>query len=285
VVAVREAATVVLVRDASTTGGPALEVLTMRRTPAAVFSPGATVFPGGAVDADDAGPAVAARMTASDVDVSTEMSLERGGLAIRAAAARECFEEAGLLLARTNPTGAPVDHSDAGRRDQLARLRHRLNLGEVGWRDVLDEVDAVVDVADLHLFAHWRTPVGAPRRYDTWFFVAMAPDGDDGVHDDNELVASAWASPSAVLARYEQGEVDLILPTFRTLTALARYETAAAVIHALRAVERDPSGRPAVVADRGGERVALPGDPQDGFGWTVPLPDLHPGLRAREGVA
>jgi 8-oxo-dGTP pyrophosphatase MutT (NUDIX family) len=284
VVAVREAATVVLVRDAHQ-GGTGLEVLTMRRTPDAVFSPGATVFPGGAVDADDASPAVAARMTSNDADVSAEMSLPGGGLAIRAAAARECFEEAGLLLARSGPERTLVDHTDPERRDQLAALRHGLNGGELPWPAVLDRADVVVDVADLHLFAHWRTPVGASRRYDTWFFVAVAPHGDDGVHDDNELVASSWASPAAVLAQHRGGAIDLILPTMRTLEALARFSTASDVIGALAALEHDEAGRPAVLADFGGERVALPGDTADGFGWTVPLPDLHHPLRAREGVA
>jgi 8-oxo-dGTP pyrophosphatase MutT (NUDIX family) len=281
VVAVRDAATVVLVRDR-----PHLEVLMLQRTPHAVFSPGASVFPGGAVDDDDRAPAVAALVTGGDDPaVSDEMSLSRGGLGVKVAAARECFEEAGLLLARSAATGAAVDLTEAARRARLADLRHALNGGRVAWADVLAAEHAVLDVRDLHLFAHWRTPVGAPRRYDTWFFVARAPDGDDGIHDDNELVASAWMSPADALGEHRAGGIDLIFPTMRTLTILSRFGTAGDVIDALVDVERDARGRPATVADGGGERVALDGDAGTAFGWTVPLPDLDRRALSREGVA
>jgi 8-oxo-dGTP pyrophosphatase MutT (NUDIX family) len=281
VVAVREAATVVLVRDR-----PHLEVLMLQRTPHAVFSPGASVFPGGAVDDDDRAPAAAALVTGGDDQaVSDEMSLSRGGLGVKVAAARECFEEAGLLLARSTATGAAVDLTEAARRARLAELRHALNSGRVGWTDVLAAEHAVLDVRDMHLFAHWRTPIGAPRRYDTWFFVARAPHGDDGVHDDNELVASAWMSPADALGQHRTGGIDLIFPTMRTLTILSRFGTAADVIDALVHSDRDARGRPATVADGGGERVALAGDASTSFGWTVPLPDLDRRALAREGVA
>jgi 8-oxo-dGTP pyrophosphatase MutT (NUDIX family) len=186
----------VLVRDR-----PGLEILMLRRTPHAVFSPGASVFPGGAVDADDQSPGLARRATGGDdATVSAEMSLSGGGLAVKIAAVRECFEEAGLLLARERSTGAPVDVTEPDRRTRLATLRHELNTTGRAWLDILHAEDAVIDVGDLHVFAHWRTPIGAPRRYDTWFFVAAAPHGDDGIHDDNELVASEWLTPADALA-------------------------------------------------------------------------------------
>src|SRR5699024_6913519 len=111
------------------------------------------------------------------------------GAGFKAAAVREAFEEAGLLLARDASTGAPIDVSDDGARALVAGWRHDLNAQRRSFADVLVAADAVVDARDLHVFAHWLTPLGAPRRYDTWFFVALAPHGDDGVHDDNELVA------------------------------------------------------------------------------------------------
>jgi 8-oxo-dGTP pyrophosphatase MutT (NUDIX family) len=281
VVAVRDAATVVLVRDR-----PHLEVLLMERTPRAVFSPGASVVPGGAVDDADRSPAVAALVNGGvDVSVSGEMSLSRGGLGLRVAAARECFEEAGLLLARSVSTGASIDLTEPTRRERLAAVRHAFNAGRITWPDVLTSEHAVVDLRDLHLFAHWRTPIGAPRRYDTWFFVARAPHGDDGVHDDNELVASSWVTPTDALASHRTGDIDLIFPTMRTLQILSRFDTADAVLGALDRVTRDEQGRPAIVGDGGGERVALDGDAKPSFGWTVPLPDLDRRALAREGVA
>ena len=70
------------------------------------------------------------------------------------------------------------------------------------------------------------TPIGAPRRYNTWFFVAPAPEGEDGTHDDSELVASGWVRPADALAQHQAGAIDLIFPTEMSLRALARYEHA-----------------------------------------------------------
>src|SRR5204863_8184534 len=132
-----------------------------RRNSALEFAPGATVFPGGAVDPGDI---VHARTLGSDE--------------FRVAAARECLEEAAIPI----------------------------------------------DPRDLVEFARWVTPVGAPRRYDTRFFVARAPDGHDGGHDGSELVASAWMRPVDVLRAHARGEIELILPTQRSLEVLARFD-------------------------------------------------------------
>src|ERR1700732_3744199 len=98
---IRDAATVILVSDR-----PDLHVLMLERTRRAVFGPGATVFPGGAVDADDRGPGLLARVVdLNDGTASAEQGLGAGGRALRVAAVRECFEEAGILLACDAATG------------------------------------------------------------------------------------------------------------------------------------------------------------------------------------
>ena len=153
---VRDAATVILVRDR-----PELHVFVLRRNAALDFAPGATVFPGGAVDPIDA-----------------SVALDLGVDEFRAAAARECLEECGIPI----------------------------------------------DARELVEFARWITPVGAPRRYDTRFFVAAAPDGHEGEHDGSELVASAWMRPADVLQAFADGEIDLILPTQRSLEVIARFD-------------------------------------------------------------
>jgi hypothetical protein len=169
-------------------------------------------------------------------------------------------------------------------------LRHDLNARRVTFADVLEEEDAVVDPRDLHLFAHWLTPLGAPRRYDTWFFVARAPYGDDGVHDDSELVASDWTRPADALRQFRNGEIDLIFPTMRTLTVLSQFDRAVDAIDTLRHIPRDAAGRLPVLRDGGGERVHFATDmyapaAEPGHGWTVPLPDLDRAALVREGVA
>ena len=189
-----------LVRDA-----PELEVFMLRRNPESVFAGGAYVFPGGAVDADD-------RALGED-------------RRFWVAAVRETFEEAGVLLARAHDD-TPLDASP----DAMARLaadRLRLLAGSVGFAAVLDAHAARLDLDALVPFARWITPSPSPRRFDTWFFAAAAPEGHAYEHDDHELVASEWIRPVDALARARAGEFELIYPTVRTLLVMRRYRSAA----------------------------------------------------------
>ena len=272
---IRDAATVLLVSDR-----PDLHVLMLERTSRAVFSPGATVFPGGAVDAADRDARSHARVVdLADAEASAEHGLLGDGLAFRIAAVRECFEEAGILLAHDAETGAAVHHDDA-----LAAARVLLNDGTLSFVELLERRELVIEARQLRLFSHWLTPMGAPRRYNTWFFVAPAPDGEDGVHDDRELVASEWIRPADALAQFAAGAIDLIFPTEMSLRALARYEHAADVFADLDAAERDADGNVRVISDGTGERVALPGDAGRAVApWTIPLPDIS--YRAERAAA
>ncbi len=259
---------------------PDLHVLMLERTGRAVFGPGATVFPGGAVDADDRHPRLAARVVdLDDRAASVEQGLPAGGLGFRVAALRECFEEAGILIAADTVAGAPVEHGP-----ELAAARDQLNAGTLRFVDLLERRGLVLAGRPLRLFSHWLTPLGAPRRYNTWFFVAAAPDGEDGTHDDNELVASGWVRPPDALAQHEAGEIDLIFPTETTLRALTRYERAGELLADLDAGTRDARGRSRVVTDGTGERVVLPGDAvSETTHWTIPLPDIS--FRAERAAA
>jgi hypothetical protein len=89
----------------------------------------------------------------------------------------------------------------------------------------------------------------------TWFFVAAAPEGHAYLHDDSETVASVWIRPQDALARAERGELEIIFPTMRNLEQLGRFPTAGELLEAVTASE------PRVVADAGGARILLPGDP------------------------
>ena len=236
-----------LVRDR-----PDLHVFMLRRTPRAVFGPGATVFPGGAVDPSD--EAASDRIVGlDDVAASGELGLVAGGLARRVAAVRECFEEAGILLAR------PAGEGGVAPTPALPAWRDALNAGHATLEQVLETEDLFVDAGALRVFSHWLTPVGAPRRYDTWFFVARSPEDQDGVHDDAELVASEWLRPMDALAAHARGDLELILPTMRCLEALARYPTVESLFSALDRVLRDDHQRPLVVADAGRRTRGAPG--------------------------
>jgi 8-oxo-dGTP pyrophosphatase MutT (NUDIX family) len=253
---VREAATLMLVDDR-----PDLHVFMLRRNPRSVFGPGAFVFPGGAIDPADRDDDATARVIGlDDRQASARLGLPSGGLRVWIGALREAFEEAGILLAAPDP-GAT---GDAGSRDateaRLAAARVRLNAGEMTMAEVLAECGLVLDAGAVFLFAHWLTPVGAPRRYDTWFLIAPAPHGQEGSHDDAELVHSEWVRPADALARYTAGELELIFPTLRTLRVLASFDSAAALLDAVRVANDATDRPPLVVADASGRRIALPND-------------------------
>jgi 8-oxo-dGTP pyrophosphatase MutT (NUDIX family) len=220
----REAATVMLVRD-----DPGLQVFMLRRNLESVWVAGAYVFPGGAVDPDDRGEVLAARcLDLTDASASALLELPSGGLGYWVAAVRETFEEAGVLLARSRSTGRAVDPR------VLAPLRDALNSGERTFTDIVVAEDLVLDTGALVAFSHWITPVGSPRRYDTRFFVTAAPEGHAYTPDQTETVASRWVRPADALAAADRGEMELILPTRRSLEALDNFATAEELLEAVR---------------------------------------------------
>ncbi|MFM8304528.1 MAG: NUDIX hydrolase [Actinomycetota bacterium] len=227
-VSVREAATVMLVRDA-----PGLEVFMLRRNPRSSFVPGAYVFPGGQVDPADAAPGLLARTTGVDPAVADAWLGVADATRFWVAAVRESFEEAGVLVARRRTDGAPID-PDAVDPGALADDRVRLLRGETDLTRVLDAHAALLDLGSLVPFGRWITPVGAPKRFDTWFFVAAAPTGHVYEHDDDEMVASEWVHPDAAIERARTGAIELIYPTIRSLLVMRRYPSAAAFLAATR---------------------------------------------------
>lgn len=216
---VRLAATVMLLRD--TPRGP--EVFMMKRTSRIDFG-GLHVFPGGKVHHEDAHGAMARHCRGlSDDEASRRLGIAEDGLAFWVAAIRECFEEAGVLLAY-GPDGDLIRTEKARWADGLARLRDELNAGERSFLEVCQATEMQLAVDRVAYFSHWITPEGPPRRYDTRFFVAMAPEAQEGVHDDSELVDSGWLRPADALAARERGEIEMIHPTFVTLQALTAWE-------------------------------------------------------------
>lgn len=206
-VPILDAATVLPVRD----GDAGLEVLMLRRNLDSGFVPGAYLFPGGAVDAgDDDG--------AHDP--------------FRVAAIRECFEEAGLLLAR-DAGGAHPDTAGA----RFAAHRDAVAAGRLSIQRVCASEGLTLAVDELHPLSRWVTPQGAPRRYDTRFFVALAPLQQAPMHDDREAVDHLWIRPGDALARNRRGGYELILPTLMSLRTLAEHDASGDLIASL--LQRD----------------------------------------------
>jgi hypothetical protein len=131
--------------------------------------------------------------------------------------------------------------------------RRRLVQGEVGVDALCAELGLTLATDRLHYFAHWITPQPSPRRYDTRFFLAEAPAGQQARHDEHEAVDHEWVAPADALARFGDGDIDLILPTLRCLEALAPYPDVAALLDAVQLAGGE------LVADHGGSMLALEG--------------------------
>ena len=253
----RPASTLILTRDS-----PAgLEVFMTQRTHEAVFMPGFYVFPGGVVDqADGSEELLSYCYGVDEAKANRLLGLEQGGLAYLVAAVRECFEEAGLLLA-CDRRGRPVRIAGPEDAKVLAALRRRMWAGEITLLDLCRELDVLLDLQRLAFFSHWVTPVGPPRRYDTRFFVAAAPPEQTASCDGEETIAAVWIRPGEALERGRRGQFPLASPTIRTLKALSAFpDTAALLSHARqqRAVE---VRRPRFAMGRAGVRLFHEGDP------------------------
>jgi 8-oxo-dGTP pyrophosphatase MutT (NUDIX family) len=171
---------------------------------------------------------------------------EAGALVV--AAVRETFEECGVLLA--GPGRGTVDPE--ARNDLVARRR---TLG-----DVLGAAGLPLRADLLVPWVRWVTPGAEPRRYDTAFFVAAVPEGQEADARTTEAVEATWWYPAAALAGARRGELRLLPPTLHTLEELTGYPDAAAVLRA--AQERVVNvHRPVVHHDGRRVVVTVPGDP------------------------
>lgn len=248
------AATVTLVRDAAS----GVEVLMLQRNFQSGFMPGMFLFPGGALDSGDRADSVLARCPGLDDETaSAALGLPHGGLAYWAAAIRESFEEAGVLLAY-DEAGALVNPGDPERMKRYEEYRRKLNAGEQELADMLEPEDLQLAVERLTYFGHWITPVNAPRRYDTRFFVGVAPEGQEALPDNVEAIHHVWVRPRDAIERYRSGEYKMRTPTIRTLEKISPFDTADDLIEALRAQRAIPAMLPRIGPK--GERL-LPGDP------------------------
>lgn len=213
-----------LVRDGDHPEQP-LEVFMLRRHPRTAFG-SVHVFPGGVVDATDHAADLDALCPGlSDAEASARIGLSSGGRAFWVAAIRESFEEAGVLLARdTSGEAVRFDrHPDVTAR--FDKHRRSLHASRCTLTDVLLAESLVLAVDELRYFSHWITPVGEPKRFDTRFFLARAPDGQAYVHDDEELIGSGWVRPADALARHRAGDYAMIGPTIRSLQDIGSLAT------------------------------------------------------------
>lgn len=232
----KPASTVLLVRD-----GAGLEVLMVRRSAGMAFGASAWVFPGGKVASADADPAW---------DDLSDGAYSHEARALRIAAAREVFEESGLVLATRGGVTLGADDC-AG----LDAMRTAVEADPSLFLRIVRDGDMRLTLDRLVPFAHWITPSFEPRRYDTHFFLVNAPDGQVVRHDGREAVDHQWVAPLDLLERRKRREAKLMFPTRLNLELLAQAKTAADAEAAARArtvVTVEPQ-----ISERDGGKVLL----------------------------
>lgn len=228
------AATVLLLRDT-----PRFEVLMIARHEKSAFAGGALVFPGGRVDPGDR--ALQWR------DFATGLSEDERIAAGQIASIREAFEEAGILLAR-DASGALIS---AAHTQALNDWRARIEKNDFLFLDLIRSERLRLSCEELHLFAHWIAPPGLHRRFDTLFFAARFPEGQQVIEDGNEATDALWIAPEKALEARRSGERKIIFPTACNLGLLARSNGVEETFEL--AAKRDIRPVTPVVVDRGGK--------------------------------
>ena len=256
----RQAASVLLLRNHP---GGGVAVLMLRRAErGGDFRSGAAVFPGGVVDLLDrqAHPLVDGW---DDADLSARLGVESGGLDYLVAAARECFEEVGVWCAAGD---------EAVQREAHDRWRAPLQEGRASLAEACQALGVRLPVASWAYLAHWVTPPGMPRRFDTRFFIAPAPEGQEPVADEGEAQEAFWCTPAEALApsgERRNGEPTrpmVLLPVTRALLEwLAPHKTVEEAMEAARRQETIPCIMPRLARLGAGEQargtILLPGAP------------------------
>ncbi|VVE07172.1 Hydroxyacylglutathione hydrolase GloC [Pandoraea iniqua] len=270
----RQAASLVVLR-ARPSG---MEVLLLRRAVRANdFSSDAYVFPGGVVDAADR-HAHTACYGLDDAAASDHLHLPEGGLDYYIAAIRECFEETGVLFADVvsgsaeshagshvashaedrvaEPIGTPIDIS---RLTAIRAHREALHDAATDLTSLCRTFDIRLAPNRLHYLSHWVTPLALPKRFDTRFFLAVLPDGQQAEVDQVETAAHRWMRPAYAFAHAEQ--LRLLPPTRKLLQWLERMGDVDTAVAAAQALTDVPRIQPRLADGKRGRWPVTPDEP------------------------
>ena len=229
-----------------------VEVFMIRRVKTMDFAPDAVAFPGGRIDERDANPSLP-WCGPSPAEWAALMSVsEEDARCIVVAAVREVFEECGVLLAGPDEDSTVTDLSDPS----WGANREALVAHEIAFADLLIERGLILRTDLLGLVSNWCTPAYVPKRFDTYFFTALVPEGQRADGDTTEAQVAGWVTPSFVVREADEERWLLFQPTLYNLEQVGRARSAAELVAERHAVKkilqrpvRKPDGRIAMRAD------------------------------------
>ena len=223
----RPATTVLLLRPSQPgdAGSPLEVFMVVRHHQIDSFS-GALVFPGGKLEEADGAPSLRARCGGAD-------KIDDAELKFRVAGVREAFEECGVLLARKRGQRALIGAADLKGIEE--RWRAKLAKDEASIVDMVEAEDLEIATELMTPYAHWITPTFVPKRFDTWFFLAEAPEDQIALHDGSESTDSVWIGPQEAIEEAKAGKRTLVHATTKNLELLAEGKTVAGAISAASA--------------------------------------------------
>jgi 8-oxo-dGTP pyrophosphatase MutT (NUDIX family) len=236
----KKAATVILLRNKEPEG---FEVFLLKRHEKSSFMGGNFVYPGGRVDQDDGSSEICSLSKGFTFEEAQKIlggtfSPEES-FAHWIAAIRELFEEAGVLLAY-DQKGNLFQLRNRDEREKFLHYRESLQKAGLTICEMAQKEKLLFALDQLHYYAHWITPEARSERFDTRFFLARYPSGQEASHDQKETTAGIWITPRKALEENLKGEAILSPPTLKTLEDLSRFKSIDDVFDSLRRQDVQP---------------------------------------------
>jgi 8-oxo-dGTP pyrophosphatase MutT (NUDIX family) len=236
----KNAATIILLKDKEPEG---FEVFLLKRHEKSSFMGGNFVYPGGRVDRDDGSLEICSFSKGITFEEAQKILGEKispeESFAHWIAGIRELFEEAGVLLAY-DQKGNLFQIRNREEQEKWSQYRESLQKSKISICEMAQREKLLFALDQLHYYAHWITPEARPERFDTRFFLARYPLGQEASHDQKETTAGIWITPQKALEENLKGEVFLSPPTLKTLEDLSRFKTIEDVFYSLESREVQP---------------------------------------------
>jgi 8-oxo-dGTP pyrophosphatase MutT (NUDIX family) len=279
----KKASTVILLKENKRRG---FDVFLLKRHEKSSFMGGNYVYPGGRVDQNDG--SIELRSLSKGVTLEEarkhfgETCSPEESLAHWIAAIRELFEEAGVLLAY-HRKGNLFQPGNREEREKFLHYRGLLQEGNLSISEMAEKENLLFALDRLHYYAHWITPEARPERFDTRFFLARYPSGQEASHDRKETTAGIWLTPRKALEENLKGDVILSPPTLKTLEDLSRFKNIDEMLNSQRKEDIRPI-LPILTRVSDTILIIFPWDPEyDVFQkGEIPSP-IHHGRPSRHG--